>query len=199
MPSADARTRSRVPSSDPPSAFTITARMLGKLRRSPSAAAWVTYPIVAAFRKLGMPTTMSARSWARRASRMSAGRAEVSPTVGLTTIRRLDRGRRPIRPALHRLVIRSFRVRRRRHRDGHRERGDPHPVRAHPSLRGLERIEGCHRASDWRTVDLLGRGARRGDREYGLLARQLRGLDYIVAGLILLGVGFFIWRHVRKP
>jgi membrane protein DedA with SNARE-associated domain len=31
------------------------------------------------------------------------------------------------------------------------------------------------------------------------LKHQLRGLDYIVAGLIVLGVGFFIWRHVRKP
>jgi membrane protein DedA with SNARE-associated domain len=31
------------------------------------------------------------------------------------------------------------------------------------------------------------------------LKHQLRGLDYLVAGLILLGVGFFIWRHVRKP
>ena len=35
-------------------------------------------PIVAALRKLGMPTTRSARSCARRASRMSAASAEVS-------------------------------------------------------------------------------------------------------------------------
>jgi membrane protein DedA with SNARE-associated domain len=30
------------------------------------------------------------------------------------------------------------------------------------------------------------------------LKHQLRGLDYIVAGLIVLGVAFFIWRHVRS-
>jgi membrane protein DedA with SNARE-associated domain len=31
------------------------------------------------------------------------------------------------------------------------------------------------------------------------LKHQLRGLDYIVAGIIVLGVGVFVWRHVRKP
>ncbi len=30
------------------------------------------------------------------------------------------------------------------------------------------------------------------------LKPQLRGLDYIVAGLIVLGVALFIWRHVRS-
>ncbi|HKC90840.1 MAG TPA: DedA family protein, partial [Candidatus Limnocylindria bacterium] len=30
------------------------------------------------------------------------------------------------------------------------------------------------------------------------LKHQLRGLDYIVAGLIVLGVGLFIWRHLRS-
>jgi len=29
------------------------------------------------------------------------------------------------------------------------------------------------------------------------LKHQLRGLDYIVAGLIVLGVALFVWRHVR--
>src|SRR3989441_12880680 len=56
----------------------MTARLSGKWRRSPSAAVFVTWPIVAALRKLGMPTTRSARSCARRASRMSAAGADVS-------------------------------------------------------------------------------------------------------------------------
>ncbi len=30
------------------------------------------------------------------------------------------------------------------------------------------------------------------------LKHQLRGLDYIVVGLIVLGVGVFIWRHLRS-
>src|SRR5207248_10315781 len=30
------------------------------------------------------------------------------------------------------------------------------------------------------------------------LKHQLRGLDYIVAGLIVLGVGLFVWRHLRS-
>src|SRR5438552_2076015 len=109
---------------------------------------------------------------------MSAGRAEVSATTGLTTIRRLDRGRRPIRPALHRLVVRSFRVRRRRHRHGHRKCRYSHPFRADPSVRGLERIERRRRASDRRAVDLLGRGPGGGYREHRRVARQLCGRGF---------------------
>jgi membrane protein DedA with SNARE-associated domain len=30
------------------------------------------------------------------------------------------------------------------------------------------------------------------------LKHNLRGLDYLVAGIILLGIGVFIWRHVRS-
>ena len=30
------------------------------------------------------------------------------------------------------------------------------------------------------------------------LKRNLKGLDYLVAGLLLLGVGVFVWRHVRR-
>jgi len=30
------------------------------------------------------------------------------------------------------------------------------------------------------------------------LKHQLRGLDYIVAGLIVAGVALFIWRHLRS-
>jgi hypothetical protein len=29
------------------------------------------------------------------------------------------------------------------------------------------------------------------------LKHQLRGLDYLVAGVIVLGVVLFIWRHLR--
>jgi len=30
------------------------------------------------------------------------------------------------------------------------------------------------------------------------LKHSLKGLDYLVAALIALGVGFFVWRHVRR-
>jgi len=30
------------------------------------------------------------------------------------------------------------------------------------------------------------------------LKHQLRGLDYIVAGLIVVGVALFVWRHLRS-
>ncbi len=31
------------------------------------------------------------------------------------------------------------------------------------------------------------------------IKHSLQGLDYLVAAVIVIGVGFFIWRHVRKP
>jgi membrane protein DedA with SNARE-associated domain len=30
------------------------------------------------------------------------------------------------------------------------------------------------------------------------LKHNLRGLDYLIAAVILLGVGLFVWRHVRR-
>src|SRR3989442_202600 len=89
-PSADVRTSSGVPSSDPPSALTMTARASGKCARSPSAAACVTWLIVAALRKLGMPTTRSALRCRRSASRMSGSSAEERVTVSLRYRRVID-------------------------------------------------------------------------------------------------------------
>ena len=31
------------------------------------------------------------------------------------------------------------------------------------------------------------------------LKHELKGLDYLVAALIVAAVGLFIWRHVRRP
>src|SRR3954469_6263179 len=63
-----------VPSGDPASEFTRTGLRSGKYWTRPAWAARTTYPIVAAFLKLGMPTMMSARSSLAISSRMAGGR-----------------------------------------------------------------------------------------------------------------------------
>src|SRR3954451_25247463 len=60
-----------VPSGDPASELTTTGWWSGKYWTNPACAARTTYPIVAAFLKLGIPTMMSARPSRSISSRMA--------------------------------------------------------------------------------------------------------------------------------
>src|SRR5215211_2208257 len=65
-----------VPSGLPASELTRTGLRSGKYWTSPACAARTTYPIVAAFLKLGMPTMMSARPRRAISSRMAGVSAD---------------------------------------------------------------------------------------------------------------------------
>src|SRR2546428_656795 len=182
-PSADARTRSRVPSSDPPSALTMTTRASEKCVRSPSAAALVTWPIVAALRKLGMPTTRSAVGALGGTPLVERyGWYVLISACDLETADRWFVRWGDLTVLFSRMlpIVRTF-------------ISVPAGVARMPLWRfTLFSIVGT---VPW-VMLLVWAGMLLGDN-WQDLKHQLRGLDYVVAGVIVVGIALFVWRHLR--